>query len=99
MNLKKKLFFSEKIIFWGYEDFVDILLGHHKIGLYLGVISVHLRGIFLRSRYRIGDIFGVGKISNTCLGCLKFLIFLGGWTVDAGPEPTYEEKMRVPPGN
>ena len=21
----------------------------------------------------------------------------GGWTVDAGPEPTYEEKMRVPP--
>ena len=33
---------SEK---WGYEDFVDILWGgggHHKIGLYLGVISMHL---------------------------------------------------------
>ena len=21
---------------------------------------------------------------------------VGGWTVDAGPEPTYEEKLRVP---
>ena len=33
----------------------------------------------------MGDIFG---------GCLKFL----RWTVDAGPEPTYDEKLRVPPG-
>ena len=44
------------------------------------------------------DIFGVAKISNIYLCCLKFLIFF--WvngTVDAGPEPTYEEKMRVPP--
>ena len=30
------------------------------------------------------------------LECLKFLIF-GGRTVDAWPEPTYEEKIRVPP--
>ena len=38
-------------------------------------------------------------------GFLKFLGFFcfflggggGGCTVDAGPEPTYEEKMRVPP--
>ena len=32
--------------FLGYEDFVDILGeggGHHKIGLYLGVISMHFR--------------------------------------------------------
>ena len=28
--------------FWGYEDFVDIFLGHHRIGLYLEVISMHL---------------------------------------------------------
>ena len=27
----------------GYEDFVDIFMGHHKIGLYLGVISMHYR--------------------------------------------------------
>ena len=40
------------------------------------------------------------------LGSLKFQIFLGvlenpgiflGSTVDAGPELTYEERMRVPP--
>ena len=39
-------------------------------------------------------------------GLLKFQIFFGvlgipdiswGWKVDAGPEPTYEEKLRVPP--
>ena len=28
---------------FGYEDFVDIFWGHHKIGLYLGVISMHFR--------------------------------------------------------
>ena len=33
-----------------------------------------------------------------CLGVLEIPdIFGGGW-VDAGPEPMYEEKMRVPPG-
>ena len=39
-------FFKQKI--WGggggYENFVDIFLEcHHKIGLYLGVISMHFR--------------------------------------------------------
>ena len=29
--------------FLGYEDFVDIFGGQHKIGLYLGVISMHFR--------------------------------------------------------
>ena len=48
--------------------------------------------------YIMGDIFGVAKILNIYLGCLKFLIFfLCVYTVDAGPEPTYKEKMRVPP--
>ena len=37
------------------------------------------KGIFfLRSRYRMGGFFGVGKISNIFLGCSKFLIFFGG---------------------
>ena len=36
--------FQKNRYFWGYEDFVDIFLGcHHKIGLYLGVISMHFR--------------------------------------------------------
>ena len=52
-------FFQKNEYSFGYEDFVDVFLGgHHKIGLYLGVISMHFR-VFLRSRYRIGDIFGV----------------------------------------
>ena len=43
--------FSEKIIFFVYEDFVDIYFffgggGHHKIGLYLGVISMHFSRVF-----------------------------------------------------
>ena len=32
----------------------------------------------LRSRYRMGDIFWVAKISNIFLGCLKFLTFFFG---------------------
>ena len=39
---------------------------------------MQLRVFFLRSRYRIGIFFGVDKISNIFLGCLKFLIFFGG---------------------
>ena len=47
--------FQKNKYFLGYEDFVDIFLGyHHKIGLYLGVISMHFRGIF----------FGVPKVLN-----------------------------------
>ena len=42
--------------------------GHHKIGLYLGVISMHFRVIFKV------------KVQNGgyLLGLLKFQIFLGG---------------------
>ena len=33
--------FSKKLVFFG-EDFVDIFWGgYHKIGLYLGIISMH----------------------------------------------------------
>ena len=32
-----------KIYFLGHEDFEDIFWDHHKIGLYLGVISMHFR--------------------------------------------------------
>ena len=64
--LNLNIFFYMKIC--GYFFFLFL----HKIGLKLGVIS-----IFLRSRYRMGDIFGVAKISNIFWGCLKFLIFFG----------------------
>ena len=75
-NFEFQYFFSENRIFWGYEDFVDIFGGHHKIRLYLGVISMHFR-VFLWSRYRMGVVFGLVKF-QMFLGCLKFLIFSWG---------------------
>ena len=35
--------FQKKYIFLGYEYFVHIFCGHHKIGLYLGDIAMHFR--------------------------------------------------------
>ena len=35
--------FQKNKYFLEYEDFVDIFWGCHKIGLYLGVISMHFR--------------------------------------------------------
>ena len=32
LNINIFLGFSEKLFFVGYEDFVDIILGHHKSG-------------------------------------------------------------------
>ena len=47
-----------------------IILNVNIFGLYLGVIFYAFKGLFLRSRYRIGDIFWVAKIS--------FFFFFGG---------------------
>ena len=72
---------SEILIFWGYEDFVDIFFcgggGHDKIG--------QNENILAWQKFQI--LFGVLDIPD---------IFLRQ-TVDAGPNPTYEEKVRVPP--
>ena len=46
--------------------------------------------------YRIGILFWVAKISNI-FGVLEIPDIFWEWTVDAGFEPTYEEKIRVPP--
>ena len=51
----------------GGGGYSDIFGGHHKIGLYLGVISMHFR-VFLRSWYRMGIFFWVAKISNIFWG-------------------------------
>ena len=68
-------------------------MGHHKIGLDLGVISLYFRvHVFCKCQWGI------------FLGCLNFKYFWGidipdiFWgTVDAGFVPTYEEKKKVPP--
>ena len=49
--------FRKVNIFLGMKLLWIIFGDHHKIGLYLGVISMHFRGLFLTSRYRMGDMF------------------------------------------
>ena len=66
---KNEYFFCMKIlwIFFG---------GHHEIGLYFRVISMHI-GSFLKVKVQNGDIFGVAKISNIFWGAWNFWYFLG----------------------
>ena len=45
--------FQKKNFFWDMKILLISILGHHKIGLDLGVISMHSRFFYLRSRYRI----------------------------------------------
>ena len=54
-------------IFWGMKILWIFFWSHQKIGLCLGIISMHFR-VFPRSWYRMGDFFG---------GLLKFQIFFG----------------------
>ena len=60
---------AEKLIILMYEDFVDILWGHRKIGLVGSFLC-----ILGSSRYRMGILRG-DKILNIILGCLVLLIF------------------------
>ena len=62
-------------IFWGLKILRIFLGGHHKIGLGVRSYFFAFYGPFLRSTKRMEDLFGVAKISNIFLGCLKFLIF------------------------
>ena len=64
MNFNIFWVFQKMNIFWGYEDFVDIFGGHHKIGLYLRVISKHFRVFSLGQGTEWGMFWGVAKISN-----------------------------------
>ena len=56
--------FRKNEYFLRYEDFVDIFGGHHKIGLYLGVISMHFRVFSKGQGTEWGIFLGVAKISN-----------------------------------
>ena len=83
--------------FWGggYEDFVDILGGHDKVGLVLGVFLCIL-GSFLKVNVQNEIIFAWQKFQIFFV-VLDILDIFWRQTVDAGPNPTYEEKVRVPP--
>ena len=51
---------------------MDILSSHHKIGIYLGVISMHFRVFFKVKVSNISNILGVLEIPDI------FFFFLGG---------------------
>ena len=59
-------------IFWGMKIKWIFFGGHHKIGLYLEVISMHFKVFSLDQGTELGIFFWVAKISNIFLGCLKF---------------------------
>ena len=65
-------------IFWGMKILWIFFGGHCKIGLYLGVSSMHFRVFFKvkvhNRRYFLGSL----KFQIFFLGCLKFLIFFLG---------------------
>ena len=45
---------------------MDIFRCRHKTGLFLKIISIHLR-VFLKVKVQNGNILGVAKISNKCI--------------------------------
>ena len=53
--------FSEKIIFWGYEDFVDIFGGSSPNWTIFRSHFYVFYGLFLRSSYRMVIFFGLRK--------------------------------------
>ena len=53
--------FQKNENFWGIMILWIFCGVHHNFGLYLGVISMHFM-VFLRSRYRLGNMFLVAKI-------------------------------------
>ena len=70
-------FFQKNESSLGFEDFVDIFGGHHKIRLYLGFIYMHFRVFSYAQCTEWRKFFGC-LISNSFLECLKFLIFFFG---------------------
>ena len=85
-----------KIIFYGVWRFCGYFLGViTKLGYIKGSFLCIL-GSFLKGNVQNGRYLGAAWFSNIFWGSLKFMIFCG-WTVDAGPEPTYEKKWEQPP--
>ena len=77
MNFNINLVFKKNEYFWGVMILWIFLGGHHIIGLYLGVISMHFM-VFSYGKGTEWVIFNfVAKMSNIYLECLKILIFFG----------------------
>ena len=64
-------------IFWGMKILWIFFGGHHKIGLYLGVISMNFNVFSYGQGTKWGIFLGVGKISNI-FGVLEIPDIFGG---------------------
>ena len=73
-------------IFWGSSQNWTSL---GVIFMYFSVFKLYIQNV---------DIFGGCKNFKYFLGVLDITDVFGCLTVDAGSKPTYEYKMRVPPG-
>ena len=90
-------FLKNKYFLGDFEDFVDIFWGSSPNWTIFYGSFLCILGSFLKVNVQNGGYF---------FGLLKFQIFFGvleipdilGVRIDAGPEPTYQEKMRAPPG-
>ena len=85
---------------WGFHHLNFNILGvvfqkNDYFGGYKNFVDIFW-GSSQRSRYRMGDIFWVAKISNTFWDAW-ISWYLGG-NGSCWAEPTYDEKMRVSPG-
>ena len=63
--------FRKNKYFWGMRTSWIFFGGHHKIGLYLGVISMHFRVLSESQGTEWGIFLGVAKISNIFFGVFE----------------------------
>ena len=61
-------------IFGGFHNNVYFLGSSQNLAIFRGHFYAFL-GLFLRSRYRMGDVFSAAKISNIFWGWLEILFF------------------------
>ena len=69
--------FQKNEYFLGYEHFVDIIWGHPKIGLVLGVMSMYFRVFSLGKYTDSGYLFGLQNFKYF-LGVLQISDIFGG---------------------
>ena len=93
-------------IFLGDHHKIRLYLGVNSMHFWVFYRSMYRMGVFFFwggggvAIISIFFFFGGGGVLEIPVFFFVFFFFFffgGGCTVDAGPEPTYEEKMRVPP--
>ena len=102
LNFNNFWVFHKNEYFWGMKILWILFWRSSQIWTIFRVILYALLGYFLKVKVQnwgyffLGGGRGVAKIPNIFWGAWNSWYFWG-WTVNAGPKPTYKEKMRVPP--